>query len=55
MSSEEASTKDIVDSLSEVSSLDNDFDRMHFEPASFDEKVTNNGVNLNVPNDIYNG
>jgi hypothetical protein len=48
MSSEEASIEDSVDSLSEVSSLDDDFARMHFESASSDEDVTDDEVNSNV-------
>ena len=40
MPSEEASTGDSVDSLSEVSSLDDDFAKMHFESTSSDEEDT---------------
>ena len=39
MSSEEASAGDSVDSLSEVSSLDDDFAKIHFESTSSDEEV----------------
>ncbi|CAF4294064.1 unnamed protein product [Adineta steineri] len=48
MSSEEASTEDSLDSLSEVSSLEDDFARMHFESASSDEEVTDDEVDSNV-------
>jgi hypothetical protein len=44
MSSEEVSTEDSVDSLSEVSSLGDDFVRMQFESASSDEEVTDDEV-----------
>ena len=47
MPSEEASTGDSVDSLSEVSSLDDDFAKMHFESTSFDEEVTDDEVYSN--------
>jgi hypothetical protein len=47
MSSEEANTEDRVDSLSEVSSLDDDFARMHFESASSDEAVIDDEVDSN--------
>ena len=52
MSSEEVSTEDSVDSLSEVSSLDDDFAKMHFESASSDEEVTDNEVDSNVWSEI---
>ena len=39
MSSEEASTGDSVDSLSEVSSSDDDFAKIHVESTSSDEEV----------------
>jgi hypothetical protein len=48
MSSEEASTEDSVESLSEVSSFDDDFTRMHLESASSDEEVTDDEVDSNV-------
>ncbi|CAF1340376.1 unnamed protein product [Adineta steineri] len=48
MSSEEASTEDSPDSLSEVRVLDDDFARMHFESASSDEEVTDDEVDSNV-------
>ena len=52
MSSEKVSTEDSVDLLSEVSSFDDDFARMHFESASSDEEVTNNQVNSSVWGEI---
>ena len=52
MSSEEASTGDSVDSLSEVSSLDDDFAKMHFESTSSDEEVTDDEVDPNVWSEI---
>ena len=52
MSSEEANTEDSVDSLSEVSSLDDDFARIHFESGSSDEEVTNDEVDSNVWREI---
>ncbi len=52
MSSEEASTEDSGDSLSEVSSMDDDFVRMHFESASSDEEVTDDEVDSNVWSEI---
>ena len=48
MSSEEASTQDSVDLLSEVSSLDNDSDRMYFESASSDEEIPDDEGDLNI-------
>ena len=48
MSSQEVSTKDSVDSLSEVNSLDDDFAKMHFKSASSDEEITYNEVDSNV-------
>jgi hypothetical protein len=45
MSSEEVSTEDSVDSLSEVSSLNDDFARMHFESGSSDAEDINDKVN----------
>ncbi|CAF4294197.1 unnamed protein product [Adineta steineri] len=48
MSSEEASTEYSLDSFSEVSSLDDDFARMHFESASSDKGVTDDEVDSNV-------
>ena len=50
--SSEVSTEDSVDSLSEVSSLDDDFAKMHFESASSDEEVTDNEVDSNVWSEI---
>ena len=55
MSSEEVSREDSVDSLSEVSSLDDDFAKMHFESASSDEEVTDNKVDSNVWSEIKSG
>jgi hypothetical protein len=52
MSSEEASTEDSVDSLSVVSSLDDDFARIQLESASSDEEVTDDEVNSNVWGEI---
>ncbi len=52
MSSEEASTEDSVDSLSEASSLDDDFTRMHLESTSSDEEVTDDEVASNVWSEI---
>ena len=48
MSPEEVSTEDSVDSLSDVTSLDNDFDGMHFESASSDEEIPNDEMDSNV-------
>ena len=48
MSSEEVSTEDSVDSLSEVSPLDDDFAKMHCEYASSNKEVTDNEVDLNI-------
>jgi len=52
MSSEEANTEDSVDSLSEASSLDDDFAGMHFESASSDEEVTDDEVDSNAWSEI---
>ena len=52
MSSEEVSTEDNFDLLSEVSSLDDDFSRIHFESASSNEDVTDDEVNSNVWSEI---
>ena len=48
MSSEEASTEDSVDLLSEVNFSNNDFDRMHFESASSDKEIPDDDVDSNV-------
>ncbi|CAF4673390.1 unnamed protein product [Rotaria sp. Silwood1] len=48
----EARTEDSVDSLSEVSSLDDDFAGMHLESTSSDEEVTDNEMNSNVWSEI---
>ena len=48
MPSEEVITEDSVDSLSELSSLDDEFAKMHFKSASSDEEVTDNEVDSNV-------
>ena len=52
MSSEEAITGDSVDALSEVSSLDNDFDRTHFDFTSSDEEIPDDEVDSNVWSEI---
>ena len=52
MSSEEVSREDSVHSLSEVSSLDDDFSKMYFESVSSDEEVTDNKVDSNVWSEI---
>ena len=52
MLSEEASTEGSVDSFSEVSSLDNDFDRMHFESPNSDEEIPDDEVDSNVWGEI---
>ena len=44
--------KESVDSLSEVSSLDDDFTRMHLESASSDEEVTDDEVDSNAWSEI---
>ena len=41
-------SEDSVDLLSEVSSLDNDFDRMHFESASSDKEIPDDEMDSNV-------
>ncbi|CAF4239643.1 unnamed protein product, partial [Adineta steineri] len=48
MSPAGAGMEDSLDSLSEVSSLDNDFARMHFESVSSHEEVTDDEVDSNV-------
>ncbi|CAF4168262.1 unnamed protein product, partial [Rotaria sp. Silwood2] len=52
MLSEEASTEDSVDTLSEVSCLDDDFARMHFESASSGEDVTDDEMDSNIWSEI---
>ena len=52
MSSEEAGTEDSVDSLSEVTSSDKDFDRIHFKSESSDEEISDDEVDSNVWNEI---
>ena len=52
MSSEEVNTEDSVDSLSEVSSLDDAFVRMHFESASSGEEIIDNEMDSNVWSEI---
>jgi hypothetical protein len=52
MSFEETDTEESVSSLSEVSSLDDDFDRIHLESESSDEEVTNDEFDSNVWNEI---
>ena len=52
MLSEEAGTEDSVGSLGEVNSLDNDFDRMHFEPGNSHEEIFDDEVDLDVWSEI---
>jgi hypothetical protein len=52
MSSEETSTEDSIDSLSEVSSLNDDFVRVHIESTSSDEEITDDEVDSNVWREI---
>ena len=48
MSFEETDTEESVSLLSEVSSLDDDFDRIHLESESTDEEVKNDEFDSNV-------
>jgi hypothetical protein len=48
MSFEETDTEESASSLSEVSSLDDDFARLQFETASSDEEVTNDEMDSYV-------
>jgi hypothetical protein len=52
MSFEEIDTEESATSLSEVSSLDDDFDGMHLESRSSDEEMTDDEVDSNVWNEI---
>ncbi|CAF5146175.1 unnamed protein product, partial [Rotaria sp. Silwood1] len=49
---EETDTEDSASLLSEVSSLDDDFDTMHLESESSDEEVTDDDVDLHTWNEI---
>ncbi len=49
---EETDTEESASSLREVSSLNDDFDRMHLESESFDEEVTNDEGDSNIWNEI---
>ncbi len=44
----EIDTEENVSSLSEVISLDDDFDRMHLESGSSDEEMTVDKVHSNI-------
>src|SRR5947209_27203 len=48
MLTEKASTEDRIDSLSVVSSLDDDFAGMHLESASSDAQIMDDEVDSNV-------
>ncbi len=52
MSLEETDPEDSARSLSEVSSLDDDFDTMQLEPGSSDEEVPDNDVDSRAWNEI---
>ncbi|CAF3755898.1 unnamed protein product [Rotaria sp. Silwood1] len=52
MSFEEIDTEDNANSLSEMSSLDDDLDRMHLESASSDEEMTDDEVDPKIWNEI---
>ncbi len=52
MSLEETDPEDSARSLSEVSSLNDDFDRMHIESHSSDEERTDGEMDSNVWNEI---
>ena len=52
MSLEATDTEDNASSLSEASSLDDDFDRMNLEFDSSDEDSTDDDVNSHVWNEI---
>jgi len=52
MSSEEIDTDDSVESLSEVSSLDDDFAALHFDSGSSDEEVNDIDVDSNMWSEI---
>ena len=49
---EETDTEDSTSSLSEASSLDDDFDTMNLQSNSSDEESTDSEVNSHVWNDI---
>ena len=48
MSVEETDTESSGNSLSDVSSLDDDFGRMQFESSSFEEEVADDDLDLQV-------
>ncbi len=52
MSFEEIDTEDSASSLSEVSSLNDDFDTMHLESDSSHEEVTDDDVDFHTWNEI---
>ena len=52
MSFEETDTEESASSLSELSFLDDDLDRMHLESGSSDEEMSDDEVGSNVWNDI---
>ncbi|CAF1601898.1 unnamed protein product [Didymodactylos carnosus] len=52
MSFEETDSEESINSRSEVSSLDDDFDSIHLESESSDEEVTDDEVDSNVWNEI---
>jgi len=52
MSFEETDSEESVSSRSEVSSLDDDFDRIHLESESSDEEMINDEVDSNIWNEI---
>ena len=52
MSFEDIDTEDSVNSLSEVSSLDDDFDTMHLESDSSDNEVSDDDMNSHTWNEI---
>ncbi len=52
MSFEEIDTEDSASSLSEVSSLNDDFDTMHLESGSSDGEVTDDDMDSNAWNEI---
>ena len=52
MSFEETNTKESFSSLNEVNSLNDNFHRIYFKSTSFDGKVTDDSVNLQVADKI---
>jgi hypothetical protein len=52
MSFEETDTEESASSLSELSFLDDDLDRMHLESGSSDEEMSDDEVGSNVWNEI---